>query len=80
MEVEGLHLGLTKGEVTRQQGGSRLVIDFTLVSNCYGHEGTNYITRPWASDEDNIRTIKRAIPTLALGQVSTIRRTTTDLD
>ena len=65
---------------------------------CHGHEGTNYVTRPWASDkgntrqftnyvthpwasdEDDIRTIKRAIPTLTPGRVSTIRRTTTDLD
>ena len=41
---------------------------------CHRHEGTNYVTRPWASDEDDIRTIKT---TLALGRVST---TTTDLD
>ena len=37
---------------------------------CHGHEGTNYVTRSWASDEANIRTIKRAIPTLAPGRVS----------
>ena len=26
--------------------------------DCHGHEGTNYVTRPWASDEGDIRTIK----------------------
>ena len=29
-----------------------------LMRKCHGHEGMNYVTRPWASDEDNIRTIK----------------------
>ena len=31
METEDLYLGSTKGEATRQQGGSKSVIDFTLV-------------------------------------------------
>ena len=33
MEAEGLHLGSTKGKVTRQQGESKSAIDFPLVSD-----------------------------------------------
>ena len=51
----------------------------TPADSCHGHEGTNYVTRLWAIDEDDIRTFKRAIPTLAPERGSAIRRTTTDL-
>ena len=35
-----------------------LMLLTSLLTFCHGHEGMSYVTRPWASDEEDIPTIK----------------------
>ena len=58
-EVHNFH---TDGTVIVRKSGTikvRNIFKIMLDGGCHGHEGTNYVTRPWVSDEDDIRTIKR---------------------